>query len=172
MLQVCVKFASISSLLIVMLMNLKKVVVTMMVGWMAISVHAQWENSLKVVVSDNGLLVGRYVRQTDSTYIANPVDWEEEVPKKGFRVEVWTPEKGKGFVGRKDGVTGNINVRKGPSTKTAIVAKITQEDSDKDYPDNVFDCLGKTKGWYKIKIKGKVGYVRQDLVSWAAYFAD
>ena len=82
-------------------MNLKKVVMTMMVCWMAISVHAQWENSLKVVVSDNGLLVGRYVRQTDSTYIANPVDWEEEVPKKGFRVEVWTPEKGKGFVGRK-----------------------------------------------------------------------
>ena len=69
-------------------------------------------------------------------------------------------------------MTGNINVRKGPSTKTAIVEKITPEDSDKDYPDNVFDCLGKTKGWYKIKIKGKVGYVRQDLVSWAAYFAD
>ena len=88
------------------------------------------------------------------------------------RVEVWTPEKGKGFVARKSGVTGNINVRKGPSTNTAVVTKITEADSNKDYPDNVFKCIGKTKGWYKIKIKGKVGYVRQDLVEWAAYYAD
>lgn len=127
---------------------------------------------MTVVVSDDGMLVGRYVRQTATSYIANPVDWEEEVPKKGYRVEVWTPEKGKGFVARRVGVRGNINVRKGPSTKYAVVAQMTEEDDLKDYPDNVFDCLGKTNGWYKIKIKGKVGYVRQDLVSWAAYFAD
>ncbi len=129
-------------------------------------------NSLKVVVSDDGMLVGRYVRQTATTYIANPVDWEEEVPKKGYRVEIWTPEKGKGFVVRKGGVKGNLNVRKGPSTRYAVVAQITEADSDKDYPDNTFRCLGKKNGWYKISIKGKVGYIRQDLVEWAAYFAD
>ena len=84
----------------------------------------------------------------------------------------WTPEKGKGFVVRRDGVKGNINVRKGPSTKTAIVTTITEADGLKDYPDNAFDCLGKSNDWYKIKIKGKVGYVRQDLVEWAAYYAD
>ena len=138
-------------------------------GFMAANAQT---NSMKVVVNKDGMLVGRYVRQTDSTYIANPVDWEEEVPKKGYRVEVWTPEKGKGFVVREDGVRGNINVRKGPSTRTAIVTTITEADGMKDYPDNTFECLGKTNGWYKIRIKGKVGYVRQDLVSWAAYFAD
>ena len=137
-----------------------------------ISVANAQTNSLKVVVSDDGLLVGRYVRQTDTTYIANPVDWEEEVPKKGFRVEVWTPEKGKGFVGRKDHVRGNINVRKQPSIKSAIIDKITEADGQKDYPDCFFDCLGKTGEWFKISIRGKVGYVRQDLVDWAAYFAD
>lgn len=137
-----------------------------------LTVNAQWNNSLKVVVTSDGMLVGRYVRQTATTYVANPVDWEVEVPKKGHRVEVWTPEKGKGFVVRRDGVTGNINVRKGPSTKTAVVTQITEADSEKDYPDNVFECRGKTNGWYKISIKGKVGYVRQDLVEWAAYFAD
>ena len=42
----------------------------------------------------------------------------------------------------------------------------------KDYPDFAFDCLGKANGWYKIKINGKVGYVRADLVDWAAYYAD
>ena len=88
------------------------------------------------------------------------------------KVEVWTPEKGKGFVYRKDGVKGNINVRKGPGTKYPVVAQMTEEDDLKDYPDNVCDCLGKKNGWYKISIKGKVGYVRQDLVLWAAYYAD
>lgn len=136
----------------------------------AISAYSQ--NSMKVVVSNDGMLVGRYVRQTATTYIANPVDWEEEVPKKGYRVEIWTPEKGKGFVVRRPGVKGNINVRKGPSVNTAVVTKITEADGEKDYPDCAFDCLGKVKGWYKIRIKGLVGFVRQDLVEWAAYYAD
>ena len=134
--------------------------------------HAQEQYKMKVVVSNDGQLVGRYVRQTPTTYIANPVDWEEEVPKTGYRVEVWTPEKGKGFVLRRSGVRGNINVRKGPSTRTAVVSTITEADSKKEYPDNTFDCLGKIKNWYKISIKGKVGYVREDLVEWAAYYAD
>ena len=130
------------------------------------------ENSLKVVVTKDGDVVGRYVRQTATTYIANPLDWEEEVSKKTHRVEVWTPEKGKGVVARRDGVTGNINVRKGPSTRTAVVCQIKEEDCDSDLPVCTYDCLGKTKGWYKIRVKGKVGYVREDLVTWAAYFAD
>lgn len=136
------------------------------------ALSAQTNNSLKVVVTRDGGLVGRYVRQTSTTYIANPVDWEVEVSKKDHRVEIWTPEKGKGFVVRRSGVTGNINIRKGPSTRTAVVCQITEEDSNKDYPENVFQCLGKVKNWYKISIKGTVGYVRQDLVDWAAYFAD
>ena len=130
------------------------------------------KNSMKVVVCDDGTLVGHYVRQTATTYIANPVDWEVEVPKKGYRVEVWTPEKGKGFVARKDRVRGNINVRKKPSINSAVVDQITEADGEKDYPDCFFDCLGKTGEWFKISIRGKVGYVRQDLVDWAAYFAD
>lgn len=135
-------------------------------------ISAYSQNSMKVVVSNDGMLVGRYVRQTATTYIANPVDWEEEVPKKGYRVEIWTPEKGKGFVVRRPGVKGNINVRKGPSVNTAVVTKITEADGEKDYPDCAFDCLGKVKGWYKIRIRGLVGFVRQDLVEWAAYYAD
>lgn len=137
-----------------------------------LTVNAQMADRLKVVVTKDGSLLGRYVRETATTYIANPLDWETEVSKKEARVEIWTPEKGKGFVYRADGVTGNINVRKGPSTKTAVVAKITEEDSKKDYPDFTFDCLGKKNGWYKIRIKGKVGYVREDLVDWAGYYAD
>ncbi len=29
-----------------------------------------------------------------------------------------------------------------------------------------FPCLGKVNGWYKIRINGKVGYVREDLAEW------
>ena len=137
----------------------------------ALAVQAQTYRE-KVVVQNDGSVVGRYVRETKTAYIANPLDWEITAPKKDHRVEIWTPEKGKGFVCRKDNVRGNINVRKGPSTKTAVVAQITEEDSKKDYPENTFKCLGKTKQWFKISIKGKVGYVRQDLVDWDAYLAD
>ncbi len=147
-------------------------ILTILVAMLCMTTVNAQVNSLKVVVSNDGQLVGRYVRETATTYVANTLEWEEEVPKQGYRVEVWTPEQGKGFVCRREGVTGNINVRKGPSTRTAIVAQITEEDSMKDYPDFAFDCLGVSKGWYKIKIKGKVGYVRNDLVSWAAYYAD
>ena len=56
-----------------------------------LTANAQNNDRLTVVVSNDGQLVGRYVRQTATTYIANPVDWEEEVPKKGYRVEVCLP---------------------------------------------------------------------------------
>ncbi len=150
---------------------MKRIFLAMTFVFIACNLVAQTDR-MKVVVTNDGQLVGRFVRETATSYIANPVDWEEVISKKEGRVEVWTPEKGKGFVARKSGVSGNINVRKGPSTNTAVVTKITEADSNKDFPDNVFKCIGKTKGWYKIKIKGKVGYVRQDLVEWAAYYAD
>jgi hypothetical protein len=46
-----------------------------------------------------------------------------------------------------------------------VVAKIP--DTGYDLPDP-YDCLGKVNGWYKIKIDGKIGYVREDLVCWDA----
>ncbi len=56
------------------------------------------------------------------------------------------------------------NVRKGPSTKTAVIAKIPDFE---DLPEP-YDCLGKVNGWYKINIDGKIGYVRADLMVWDA----
>lgn len=60
----------------------------------AITAQAQ-SNSAKVVVNKDGSLVGMYVRETKTTYIANPLDWEEEVSKKEARVEIWTLRKEK-----------------------------------------------------------------------------
>lgn len=150
---------------------MKRLIFALAAMFAVTALYAQ-KDSAKVVVTSDGSIVGHYVRQTATAYVANPLDWEVEVPKKGHRVEVWTPEKGKGIIGRRDGVRGNINIRKGPSVKTAVVTQMTEADSNADYPDCFFDCLGKVNGWYKIRIKGKVGYVRQDLVEWGAYCAD
>ena len=128
------------------------------------------QDSAKVVVEKDGSIVGHFVRETDDAYIANPLDWEVTCKKsEGFRVEVWTPEKGKGIVCRKAERKGNINVRKGPDINSPVVAKIPDKF---DYPDCLYDCIGKENGWYKIKINGKVGYVREDMVDWGAFFAD
>ena len=84
------------------------------------------------------------------------------VPKSGLHVTTFRAERGQGIVYRNQERKGNINVRKGPSLKHAVVAKIPEFDGVPDcYP-----CLGKVNGWYKIRINGKVGYVREDMACW------
>lgn len=120
--------------------------------------------SMKVVLDKNGEVLGRYVRTNATTYTACLQD-DYEVPKAGNRVVTFSAVNGDGIVYRHPDRNGNINVRKGPSIKSAVVAKIP--DTGYDLPDS-YDCLGKVNGWYKIKIDGKIGYVREDLVCWDA----
>ena len=126
---------------------------------MCVGVNAQ---SMKMVVDGKGEVVGRHVRTNAQTYTISVQD-DYDVPKAGNRVVVFSAEKGQGIVYRDLERRGNINVRKGPSTKTAIIAKIP--DCEGELPD-VYDCLGKVNGWYKIRINGKIGYVRADLMAW------
>ena len=142
----------------------------MLLAFVCSTVLFAQENSCKVVVDKDGGVMGRYVRETQTAYIANPLDWEVECKKaEGYRVEIWTPEKGKGIVCRKTERKGNINVRQRPDINSPVVAKIPDK---LDYPDCLYDCIGKENGWFKIKINGKVGYVREDMVDWGAFFAD
>ena len=117
--------------------------------------------SMKMVVDSHGNAVGRYVKTNQTTYTVTVQD-EAQIPKEGHRVVTFSADKGQGIVYRDQTRSGNINVRKGPSTNTAVIAKIPENDG---IPD-VFDCLGKTNGWYKIRINGKVGYVKADLMEW------
>ena len=117
--------------------------------------------SMKMVVDKKGEVVGRYVRTSGNSFIVEVQD-TYDVPKAGNRVVTFSAAKGQGICYRNQDKVGNINVRKGPSTKTAVVAKIPEFDGVPDcYP-----CLGKVKGWYKINIDGAIGYVRQDLACW------
>ncbi len=131
---------------------------TMLFVMAVASANAQ---SMKIVVDSKGEPVGRYIKTNETSYTVCIQD-NCEITKKGHRVVTYRAVDGKGIVYRNYNVKGNINVRKGPSTKTRVVAQIPECDG---IPD-VFDCLGKVKGWYKIKINGKVGYVKGNLMSW------
>lgn len=117
--------------------------------------------SMKMVVDAKGEVVGRYVKTNATTYTIGVQD-DVEIPMEGHSVVTYSAENGQGFIYRDQTRKGNINVRKGPSTKTQVVAKIPETDG---VPDT-YPCLGKENGWYKIRIDGKVGYVRGDLVEW------
>lgn len=120
--------------------------------------------SMKMVVDSDGEAVGRYVKTKSNSYTVEVQD-VYDVPKAGHRVVTFSAANGQGVVYRDQSRSGNINVRKGPSTKTAVIAKIPDTLAMGCVPD-CYDCLGKTNGWYKLRIDGKVGYVRADLMEW------
>ena len=120
--------------------------------------------SMKMVVDSEGKVVGRYVSADATTYTVCVQD-DVQVPKKGRSVVTFSAEKGQGIIYRDQSRTGNINVRKRPTVKSPVVAKIIDNTIEGYVPDT-YPCLGKTNGWYKIRIDGKVGYVREDLVEW------
>ena len=120
--------------------------------------------SMKMVVDKHGAVVGRYVKTNKTTYTVGVQD-DVEVPIKENRVVTFNAKDGQGVVYRDQSRTGNINVRKKPSTDAPIVAKIADNTITGNVPD-CYDCLGKVNGWYKIRIDGKIGFVRSDLVEW------
>ena len=119
---------------------------------------------MKMVVDKHGEAVGRYVKTNKTTYAIGVQD-DVEVPIKGHRVVTFSAKDGQGIIYRDQSRTGNINVRKRPSTDAPVVAKIADTTALGYVPD-CYDCLGKVNGWYKIRIDGKTGFVRSDLVEW------
>ena len=120
--------------------------------------------SMKMVIDKHGEVVGRYVKTNKTTYTVEVQD-DGEVPIKGHRVVTFSAKDGQGIVYRDQKRTGNINVRKRPSTDSPVIAKIA-DNTILGYVPDCYDCIGKINGWYKIRIDGKVGFVRADLVEW------
>jgi len=120
--------------------------------------------SMKMVVDKHGVVIGRWERTNKTTYTISVQD-DVEVPQKGHRIVVFSAKNGQGVLYRDQSRTGNINVRKGPSTKTPVIAKIA-DNTILGYVPDCYDCLGLVNGWYKIRINGKIGYVRADLMEW------
>ena len=120
--------------------------------------------SMKMVVDSHGNAVGRYVKTNSKTYTVDVQD-RYDIPKKGKKVVTFSAAKGQGVVFYDQSHTGNLNVRKSPSTNAAIVTQIIDPVKLGCAPE-CYKCLGKVKGWYKVNVDGKIGYVRGDLLEW------
>ena len=118
--------------------------------------------SMKMVVDKRGNVVGRYVETDRNVYYISVQD-VVSVPKSGHRIVTFSAAKGQGVVFYDQAHTGNLNVRKSPSTNSAILTQIPEPG---DYVPECYNCLGKVNGWYKVRVNGKVGYVRGDLLEW------
>ena len=117
---------------------------------------------MKMVVDKRGNVVGRYVETDRNVYYISVQD-VSSVPKRGHRIVTFSAAKGQGVVFYDQSRTGNLNVRKSPSTNSPI---LTQIPNPGDYVPDCYKCLGKVNGWYKVKVNGKTGYVRGDLLEW------
>lgn len=113
------------------------------------------------VVSDEGILVGAYLFTDGDRYIVEIQDYAE-VPVAGHHLVTFSAEAGEGVVYT---YRTKVNVRMSPTTNSAVVAVMPSVEEGME-PES-FPCLGKEDGWFKISIHGKVGYVREDLVTWS-----
>lgn len=113
-----------------------------------------------VVVDDQGAVVGKYLFTDGDQYIIEMQDYGE-VPVAGHRKVTYNAENGQGVIYT---LRSKVNVRELPTTQSAVVA-VMPTTGDGMAPET-FPCLGKTDEWYKIRINGKEGYVREDLVEW------
>ena len=123
------------------------------------NIKAASPDRMKMVVDNHGNLVGRYVQTNQTTYTVSVQD-EIEVPRLGHKIVEYKAKNGQGvvFTRRK-----NVNVRSQPNLQSPVICQITCKEGE--LPDT-YPCLGKTQGWYKIKVRNTEGYVRHDLVEW------
>ena len=114
---------------------------------------------MKMVIDSRGNAVGRYVRTNQTSYTVAVQD-DVEIPKIGHKIVTYSAKNGQVllFTHRT-----HVNIRTQPTLESPV---ITQISFDKDKTPETYPCLGKTQGWYKIRVNGKVGYVRHDLVEW------
>ncbi len=120
--------------------------------------------SMKMVVDGRGHVVGRYVRTNSTSYTINVQD-DYNVPKRGHRVVTFSAANGQGVVYYDQSHTGNLNVRKSPTKNSPVITQIT-DPAPMGYVPDCYDCLGIVNGWYKVKVNGRIGYVRGDLLEW------
>ena len=114
-----------------------------------------------VVVDEQGAIVGKYLFTDGDRYIIEVQDYAE-VPVAGHRKVTYSAENGQGVIYT---LRSRVNVRELPTTKSAVVAVMPTPGDG--LPAETFPCLGKSDEWYKIRIHGKEGYVREDLVEWS-----
>lgn len=137
------------------------------------SINSPWwdtpqrtSTSGEVVIDSDGTET-RYIADCGDSYFVMGQDGVF-VKKAGCRKVEYDAWKGKGWIYIADNDVRRVNVRRAPSKSSPIVCSIS--DSGEGIPD-VYPCLGLVSGdddhdWYKTKVNGKIGYIRQDLMQW------
>ncbi|MBR1513193.1 MAG: hypothetical protein IJ622_02745 [Bacteroidales bacterium] len=123
------------------------------------NIKAASVDHMKMVIDSRGNVEGRYVRTNQTSYTVAVQD-DMEVPKIGHKIVTYSAKNGQGIVYTQ---RTHVNVRKEPDMESIVITQISTE---KGEMPETYPCLGKTKGWYKIRVKNAVGYVRHDLVIW------
>lgn len=126
---------------------------------LAVSIPA-YSQSMKMVVNSTSNIVGRYVRTNADTYTVGVQDIYD-VPKSGNRVVTFRAKRGQGVIWCKH--IGRVSVYNTSSTKGDIIGHLVYEDG---YVPETYRCMGKKKGWYKVSIDGRVGFVCEKQVHW------
>ena len=123
------------------------------------TVKAASVDNMKMVLDNNGNVIGRYVSTNENTYTVRIQD-DFEVPKAGLHIVVFSAANKQGVLFTK---RTHVNIRQQPTIESPVVTQISYKkgSAPKTYP-----CIGKVNDWYKIRVDGKEGYVRQDLVEW------
>ena len=114
---------------------------------------------MDMVIDSRGNVAGRYVRTNQTSYTVLVQD-DIEVPKIGHKIVTYSAKNGQGVVFTR---RTHVNVRTQPNLESPVITQISY---NKGEMIQTYPCLGKTQGWYKIRVNGKVGYVRHDLVEW------
>lgn len=137
--------------------------------WDRANAYYTHKTSARVVVDGQGQLT-RYLANCGDSYLVEAQDYGL-VKKSEGRILEYSADKGQGCLVISDDVkSGRVNLRQHPTVKSQRIATLVYHMGE--MPD-VYPCLGLVLGkdgwqWYKLKVGNKIGYVRQDLMTWDA----
>lgn len=117
-------------------------------------------NRSDIMVIDKENVARKFLGETDTTIVAGSIE-ESELPKADCRLETWRAEDGKGWVYAGYGKTP---VRSNPDNNAKVIATLYNP-GDSEMIDGL-PCLGIEGNWFKVKVKGKTGYVYMDNAFW------
>lgn len=138
-------------------------------SWGMDSKIRQCQMSQQVVIDAQGNKY-RYLADSGDCYFGSVQDYCL-VKKKGSRIVECQADKGQGWLTINIDNARCVNVRRRPTSKSAVVSTICTEEG---FLPDCYPCLGLVTNasngylWYKVKVNGKIGYVRQDLMIWDA----
>lgn len=138
-------------------------------SWGMDSKVRQYQMSQQVVIDSRGNKY-RYLADCGDSYFVSVQDYVT-IKKKGCRIVDYQADKGQGWLTINPDKARCVNVRLRPTYKSAVRCTICTEEGE--LPE-CYPCLGLETNapdgylWFKIKVNGKVGYVRQDLMVWDA----